>query len=191
MLLPRGYTALWFLLLRSGVPMFKLRWVAVVACLGLLALPAAAEGFDLPARKAGCWQHSVVQGLFGKSPPDGSTYECVDAASEQARLQSGTAAIAGSCTRAPVSGHGASIAWDLTCTSGLLIAKTHVEVSGDFQSSYALTVISRTMQAGTPEQISKVVANAKWITAVCPVGLPPGSWLVFGGVGCAADGSGK
>ncbi len=166
------------------------RWIASIVCLALVdAAPAlGADTFQVPARRAGCWEHTTVQGLFGKAGVDGSTYECIDAASEQARLQA-QPAVEGNCSQGPVPG--TSLAWDQICTDGATTAKMRMEVSGDFQSAYSMSIVSRTTRPGAAPRVSKVVANAKWISSACPAPLAPGSWLVLGGFACTPDGSGN
>ncbi len=166
-----------------------------IACFtGLLLLPLAlpavgAEAFQAPERKAGCWEHTAVQGLFGKAGSGGSTYECVDAASEQVRLQGTQSADTGNCTQGVAAGGG--LAWDKICTSGAVTTKLHMETSGDFQSAYSTTIISSTMRPGSAPQVSKVVANAKWISSSCPASMTPGSWLLLGGEACTPEASGN
>ncbi len=170
------------------------RWIAGFACLALAAAASpsdGAEAFQEPVRKAGCWQHTAIEGLFGKAGDGGSTYECVDAASEQARLQNGAPANSSGCTRAPTSGSAAPVAWDMICTRGAVTDRTHFEAAGDFQAAYSTTIISRVTRPGAPSQVSKVVNDSKWISSVCPTGLAPGTHLIFGGAACAADGSGN
>jgi Protein of unknown function (DUF3617) len=167
------------------------RWTGLFASLIVAALLSPASGADivqLPARKAGCWEHTVVQGLFGAPQPDGSSYECVDAASEQRRLQAGAAYSAASCRQSETAVAGASIAWALTCDESAASSKTHFEVSGDVQSAYSMTILTRSAKAGSTGKVSKVVAKAKWISGLCPSALPPGSWLVLGGAACVPDG---
>lgn len=167
------------------------RWIAGIACFGVAVAVTpsfGAEPFQLPARKAGCWEHTAVQGLFGKAMEGGSTYECVDAASEQARLQSGTSS-AGACTNGDTSGAGGRLAWDSICTLGSATTKTHLETSGDFQSGYSITIMSSVARPGSQPQVSKVVANSKWISRACPAGLAPGRLLILGGAPCVPDGT--
>ena len=170
--------------------MFALRRCALAASLSLAAaaLPAAAaELTDLPARKDGCWEHTLAQGPAGKSPLDGGTYECVNAASEQERLQLGQQPEAGACRRAKVDISRADVASLTTCNDGGVVTTYRFEASGDFQSDYAMTILSKTARRGKPAQISRVRAKARWVSGVCPVGLNPGGWLLVGGAACGTD----
>jgi hypothetical protein len=169
-------------------------WIACFACLAVVAQTApglGAEAFQIPARKPGCWEHTTVQGLFGKAGPGGSTYECVDAASEQARVQSPLPPDAGTCSVGSAPGSGVLLAWDRICTIGAVTDKLHMEAAGDFDSAYSMTIVSRTTKPGAAAQVSKVVANAKWISSACPANLPPGGWLLLGGEACTPEGSGN
>jgi hypothetical protein len=171
--------------------MFASTWIARLLCLGLLATaePALADAIlDLPARKAGCWEHTVVAGPYGASDLDGSTYECVGDAHEQARLQavmpeSGAA----NCTQTVVTVPGAVVAWETTCKDGGETARIRVEAKGDFQSAYALTIVTRSGRSGKPVRQSRVKARARWVSGACPAGLAPGGWLIMGGAACQAD----
>ncbi len=170
--------------------MFALRRCALAASLSLAAAAspaAAADLTDLPARKAGCWEHTVAQGPAGKSPPDGGTYECVNAASEQERLQLGQQPNVGACRRAKVDISRADVASLTTCNDGGAITTYRFEASGDFQSDYAMTILSKTARRGKPAQISRVRAKARWISSACPAGLNPGGWLLVGGAACGTD----
>lgn len=170
--------------------MFALRKSALAASLSLAAaaLPAAAADLtDLPARKAGCWEHTVAQGPSGKSPADGGTYECVGAATEQARLQAGGESATGGCRQSKVPSSHADVASLTTCIDGAATTTYRVESSGDFQSAYAMTILSKTVRRGKPAQTSKVLAKARWISRSCPTGLNPGGWLLVGGAACGTD----
>jgi Protein of unknown function (DUF3617) len=157
---------------------------ALVGAIMVSVAPSlAGEAFRLPPRKAGCWEHTATEGLYGKATKDSSTYECVDAESEQTRMRRvETMACTGSKTRQD----GGALVWDLICGQGSAAARTRIEVSGDFQSAYS-TVIDDKSGAGGAAQKLKVVSGSKWVSASCPVGLKPGAILLFGGTPCTPD----
>lgn len=151
--------------------------LSVAACCA--ALPALAQGLDIPPRKAGEWKIEMVP---EKAAPAMTFQLCLDAATDAALMQAGAGMAGGQCTvSAPVQ-EGGGIAFDGSCDMGGMKTTSHTVLTGDFQSSYSMQITSDVegAPAGMPKH-SVITQNATYVGA-CPAGMAPGDMVMPGGM---------
>jgi hypothetical protein len=137
------------------------------------AVPALAAEFDVPARKAGQWKIEMTLPTPGGKLM--TTELCLDETTDQ-QLMSAGIGMTSDCTTTRT-GNG----FDSVCTFGGMKTTSHVEMSGDFQSSYTMKIT--TDRVGGPAQMpkhSEITQTATWQGA-CN-GLAPGEMLMPGGM---------
>ena len=154
--------------------------IAVSLVAGCIALPVLADDFNIPARKAGQWKVEMVPETAGAAPK--MTFQlCLDADSDKALMQAGSAMAGGKCqTNAPTQ-TGDTYTFDSACDFGSMKTTSHTEISGDFQSTYTMKITSDI--TGGPSKMPKhsvMTQNATWV-GECN-GLAPGEMLMPGGM---------
>ena len=160
----------------------KTPWTLLAASAALIAFSAAAAdaaGLDLPPRKPGQWEIKMAPKTGGAAPTM-TTQLCLDAASDKALLARGMAMSPGCAVQQSSDGSG-NIVIDATCDIGGRKIKSHTVVSGDFQSHYALDIVtdSEGGPAGMPKH-AEMTQQATWVGA-CQAGMQPGDMLMPGG----------
>lgn len=160
-----------------------MRKIAIAASLlaGCVALPALADDFNIPARKPGQWKVEMVPETAGAAPK--MTFQlCLDAASDKALMQMGSAMAGASCQTNPPTESGGTYTFDATCEFGKLKTKSHTEISGDFQSAYTMKITSDIISGPSPmPKHSVMTQNATWV-GECSGGLAPGDMLMPNGM---------
>ncbi|HVZ13347.1 MAG TPA: DUF3617 family protein [Bauldia sp.] len=148
----------------------KLESIALALIAAAIALPAAADELNLPARKSGEWQ--LTMQVAGHQMV---TKQCVDEATDKEMMQSSFAQAGSKCSSIKQSQDGNTFTVDATCSlNGGITTNTHAVVTGDFQSEY--TVDAVTDMTGGPPQMpkhSEIKQDVKWVGA-CPAGTQPG-----------------
>jgi len=155
----------------------KIESIALGLLAAAIAVPAAADEINLPARKSGEWQ--IVMQVAGHTI---TTQQCVDAATDKEMMQSGFAKAGEDCSSVKQSQDGSTITIDAKCTIGGMQTQTHAVVTGDFQSAYTVDAVSDI--TGGPPQMpkhSEVKQNVSWVGA-CPAGMEPGDIEMPGGM---------
>jgi hypothetical protein len=145
----------------------------IVIALVAAAMPLPALAFDIPPRKAGQWK--IEMQLPGPGKMNMVTELCLDANTDQ-QLMSAGIGMTSDCTTS-----GSSTVFDSVCTFGGMKTKSHVELTGDFQSSYSMKITSDI--EGGPANMPKhteMTQTATWQGA-CN-GLQPGEMLMPGGM---------
>ena len=151
--------------------------LAVAASFSLAPLLASADEIDLPARKPGQWQLKIQPAGMPKAIV---SQICLDAATDKALM--GAALSVSSCQDMKVTHDGADIVIDATCTNRGLTSKSHSVISGDFQSSYTITVQSDRIAGTSPmPPHSSMTQTATWM-GECANGLQPGEMLMPNGM---------
>ena len=146
-----------------------------------VALPALADTFEMPARKAGQWKIEIIPETAGAAPS--MTIEvCLDAASDKAMMESGMAMAGSQCQTLSQSTNGDQTIIDATCDLGGMKTKSHTVITGDFQSGYSMQITSD-MEGGPPTMPahSVITQNATWM-GECTGGMQPGDMLMPGGM---------
>jgi uncharacterized protein DUF3617 len=146
-----------------------------------IALPAIAETFDIPARKPGQWKIEIKPETAGAAPTM-TMQICLDEATDKALMQSGMTMAGGHCQTLSQSKNGDQTIIDSACDISGMKTKSHVIISGDFQSSYAMQITSD-MEGGSPKlpKHSVMSQNATWM-GECSDGMAPGDMLMPGGM---------
>jgi hypothetical protein len=160
--------------------MRKAMLLAAVAAT-LVSVPALGAGMEVPPRKAGQWKIEIIPETTGSAPAI-TTEVCLDADSDKALMQSGLAMAGGDCQVLSSAKNGDQTVFDSTCTMGPMKTTSHIVISGDFQSSYEMQIISDI--EGGPAQLPKhsvMSQKATW-TGACTNGMEPGDMLMPGGM---------
>lgn len=155
----------------------SLRIVPALLAGTLLAAPALADDLNLPARKPGQWE---IKTEIRAGMPAMTTQLCLDAATDQAMMKTGIAA--GQCSEMHVQQTGDGYTIDSVCQVGAATAKTHVAITGDFQSGYTMQVTSD--RVGGTSQLpphSSITQQATW-KGPCAGGLQPGEMQMMNGM---------
>jgi hypothetical protein len=139
-------------------------------CLALS--PALADSFDIPARKAGQWKIEMHLPVGNQKIV---TELCLDENTDRQLMQAGVG-MTPECTTTK-NGSG----FDSVCNFGGMKTTSHIEISGDFQSSYTMKISTdhEGAPAGVPKH-SEITQTATWEGA-CK-GLKPGEMLMPGGM---------
>ncbi len=155
-----------------------MRTVAIVTLLAAcVALPAAADQINLPARKPGQWKIEMARG----ATPAMTMQVCLDAATDKAMMESGLAVTSDKCSNVSVTQSGGTVTIDAECKFGPMATRSHTVVSGDFQSAYTIDTVSDST-GGSPliPKHSEIKQNVTWV-GPC-TGLKPGEMMMLGGM---------
>ncbi len=159
-----------------------MRKIALVSLAAMgVAMPALADDFGIPARKAGEWKIEMVPET-AKAAPAMTFQLCLDAETDKALMQAGAGMSAGQCTVSAPTQESGGIAFDGSCDMGGMKTKSHTVITGDFQSSYTMKITSdiEGAPAGMPKH-SVITQNATYVGA-CPAGMAPGDMMMPGGM---------
>lgn len=149
---------------------------------GLVTLaPALAIGAEMPARKAGLWQMTMV--FDGAGMPHQVVKQCIDAATDKEMNSLGGRMGAESCSQPAIQRAGDSIIIDSECKMGGHTTRSHAVATGDFNSAYTVKVDSKQdgpPAPGMPAAMSMTI-NAKWL-GPCTAGQKPGDMIMSNGM---------
>ena len=153
--------------------------LAASIALPLLASALRAGELDIPARKPGLWDIKMTPRTAGATPVI-SMQTCLDASSDRQMMQNGLAMTQGTCSDINQSRDGDAIAIDSTCNINGGVAHTHLRITGDFQSSYRLEIVSEREggNAKLPKH-SEMTQEATW-KGPCTGGMEPGDVMLLG-----------
>jgi hypothetical protein len=151
--------------------------------LGLLPLLLAsgAQAVDLPTRKAGLWELKMMRpGSAALS--DMTMQHCTDEATDKKMTSSIQPMAQQTCTKQETQKTATGYVTDSVCNFGGMTTRAHSEVTGDFNSAYAVHVTSHNdnPMAGLPKD-STMTLEAKWLGA-CKPGQRPGDIVMPGGI---------
>lgn len=144
------------------------------AALALCLLGGAAVAQDYPARKPGLWEVAIESETRGNAM---TTRMCIDASVDRRMLERGQA-MGGpgsrmQCSKRDVKTTGNTLTIDSVCTIGERTTTTHAETVFQGNSAYRTVVDSKTSPPIGNRGESRIVQNAKWISA-CPTDWKPG-----------------
>lgn len=158
------------------------RSVAAIGIVVSAAMPAFA--IDMPARKPGLWELSMV--FEGRNLPPQSSQHCIDAETDRMMNAMGNSTSQQSCSKQDIQRAGNSIVVDSICNFGGMTMITHGVVTGDFNSAYTVKTESR--REGGPAvpgmpvgQTTHMTISAKWLGA-CKPGQQPGDMIMSNGM---------
>ena len=147
-------------------------WSVLMLILGVSAAAAA----DLPRRKSGLWDISVL-------PPGAATamtmQQCVDE-----RTDDVTATISGRAKETCQSHtrrEGGKLLFDSTCKFGKTTSITSGVFTGDFTSNYAFAATTTVKPATPGMKDGATKATARW-TGACKPGMKPGDVMMSNGM---------
>jgi hypothetical protein len=149
----------------------------LVSLLALTCLSVPATAAELPARKPGLWEVKTNTG-YPNVPPM-SIRECVDAATDQLMQANAAAGVPGrQCSQRNFQKSGDTITMDSACTGAGGPSTGHMVVTGDFQSTYTMTVTTQRQGAPSGHTITMV---ATWV-GPCEAGQRPGDTIMSNGM---------
>ena len=98
-----------------------------------------------------------------------------------ASVEAGLAVSKDKCPEQTIVRDGSDIVIDSNCKFGAMSTKSHVVISGDFQSAYTIHITSENQGGpkGMPPK-TDITQEARWTGAQCTDGLKPGQMLVHG-----------
>ena len=146
---------------------------------GLLAVSAAANAEELPTRKAGLWEMKITRP--GVQVPDMTMQHCTDPTTDKEMTNSVSPLAKQICSRQDVRKTASGYVSESVCTVGGIAMTTHADISGDFNSAYAVTTTSHSDKGvnGKPLDATTKI-EAKYL-GDCKPGQKPGDIVMPGG----------
>jgi Protein of unknown function (DUF3617) len=151
-----------------------------------LVLASAANAAELPARKPGLWDMTMV--FEGRSLPPQSTQQCVDAATDKLMTANFGNVSQEACAKRDIQNSGSTITVDSVCKFGPMTVTSHAVVTGSFDSAYSIKVNSKreggpALPAGVPGAggESTMTIAAKWL-GPCKADQKPGDMIMPNGM---------
>ncbi|MDB5654824.1 MAG: hypothetical protein JWQ94_2437 [Tardiphaga sp.] len=150
--------------------------VLTAAALGAVSAAAAVE---LPSRKSGLWELKMLRA--GSGTPEVTMQHCTDAATDKQMTANFSPMAKQNCSKNDTQQTATGYVTDSVCSFGGSTLTSHTEITGDFNSAYAMTVTSNSDKpaAGVPAE-SIVTLQAKWLGA-CAADQRPGDIVMPGG----------
>jgi hypothetical protein len=168
----------------STIPGSEMRTIAASALATLVLLPFAASGvsaggLDIPPRRAGLWDVQMTP--KGESPmPSISMKMCLDPSTDKKMMENGLAMTEGKCSRTDQSRNGDSLVIESTCDFGDGVMTTRATISGDFQSTYKMEIVSDREGGSSPlPKHTEMTQEATW-EGECTGDMVPGDVLMMG-----------
>jgi Protein of unknown function (DUF3617) len=148
---------------------------------GVLALPATApaRADELPIRKAGLWEMTIMRN--GSSSAT-TIQQCTDEASDKELVTTFSPMSKEVCSKKDVQKTAAGYVSDSVCGAAGVSITSHADITGDFNSAY--TIKSKARTQGGPAAIQgdhEMTVEAKWVGA-CKADQKPGDIIMPGGL---------
>jgi hypothetical protein len=146
-------------------------------CVGvLIGLIAATQvlAADAPARKPGLWEVKTAIGDRGRAV---TVQQCIDAATDQMLQSSAGPLSLPACTNRDVKTSDRGMSIDSKCSFNGKPASAHADITGSFDSAYAMTVTAE----GSDLPATKMTMEGKWLGA-CAAGQQPGDVVMANGL---------
>jgi hypothetical protein len=148
-----------------------------------LLISSAANAFDVPARKPGLWQMTMI--FEGGHVPQQNIKQCIDAATDKDMNSLGGQMQKQNCSKQDMKQVGNTIVVDSVCKMGPSTSVSHAVVTGDFNSAYTVKVDSKREGSATPGMPAngemKMTIEAKWL-GPCAAGQKPGDMIMGNGM---------
>jgi hypothetical protein len=145
------------------------RLLAFGLALPLMALwPASdAVAVELPVRKAGLWEMKVKR--VGSPVPDMTMQHCTDETTDKEMSAAATPVGKDACSKQDIQKTATGYVSDSVCGVAGMSITSHAEITGDFNSAYAVKSTSHSERgpAGVPRD-SATTIEAKWLGACKP-----------------------
>ncbi|MDB5565370.1 MAG: hypothetical protein JWP84_1936 [Tardiphaga sp.] len=152
---------------------------SLAACALLSVLPPGASAVELPTRKAGLWELKMMRA--GSPVPEMTMQQCTDETTDKQMTANFSPMAKQNCSKNETQQTTTGYVTDSVCSYGGTTMTSHSEISGDFNSGYAVKVTSHndSAPAGVPVN-NNVTLEAKWIGA-CGADQRPGDIVMPGG----------
>lgn len=157
---------------------------AAFAVLGLLIPSVANAAFDVPARKPGLWQMTMI--FEGSHIPQQNIKQCIDAATDKKMNSLGGEMQKQNCSKQDMQHVGNTIVVDSICKSGMGgTSVSHAVVTGDFNSAYTVKADIKREGGAMPGMPAnhemKMTVDAKWL-GPCAADQKPGDMIMGNGM---------
>jgi hypothetical protein len=156
---------------------------ALLVVLAILVPSVASAAIDMPARKAGLWQLTMI--FEGRNLSQQNIKQCIDAATDKQMNSMGGQFQKENCSKQDMQHVGNTIIVDSVCKMGPGTSVTHAVMTGDFNSAYKVTVESKHEGAAMPGMptggTSKMTIEAKWL-GPCAADQKPGDMIMGNGM---------
>jgi len=152
--------------------------IGVVALLGGMSF-ATCQAQDLPARKPGLWQVTMLT-ASSKMPPQQMKY-CLDAATDAALYKMGMSAVQGMCSRNDIHRSGNVVTIDTECKMGEMLVTSHSTMTfvGDTANHTDIQTHFDPPMMGRSD--SSMTRDATW-AGPCPADMQPGDIVMANGM---------
>ena len=152
--------------------------VSLAASLGALAPVGSARAEDLPLRKPGLWEMKIVKD--GSGLPELTMQHCTDASTDKDMNNTVSPMAKQICSKQDVQKTATGYSIDAACSMAGGTMTSHSDVTGDFNSAYAVTTVSHTNAGPTNLRDLTTKIEAKWL-GECKPGQKPGDIVMPGG----------
>ena len=151
----------------------------MVLLVATLAAASAAGAVELPTRKAGLWELKMLRA--GGTAPEVTMQHCTDEATDKQMTANLSPMAKENCAKNDTAQTATGYVTDSVCTFGGSTLTSHTEITGDFNSAYAMKVTSGSDKP-TPAMPAEntVTLQAKWLGA-CAADQRPGDIVMPGG----------
>jgi hypothetical protein len=159
----------------------NLRHVTHLAIAALLATPVSlAAGLeDLPKRKPGLWEMTIVPAEGQRALPPSKM--CIDAATDMELMRFGLGMSNELCSKHEASVSGSAATVDTVCKIGESQVTSHSTIKYTGNSAYRTEVKSNYNPPFLGKTESNTIQEAKW-TGPCPAEMKPGDLVTGTGV---------
>jgi hypothetical protein len=152
----------------------------ICGCALLLAASAQdAAAVELPTRKAGLWELRMMRA--GSPTPEMAMQHCTDETTDKQMTASFSPMAKEKCAKNETQKTATGYTTDSVCSFGGTTMTSHSEITGDFNSAYAVKVTSQNdhAPAGAPRD-NNMTLEAKWL-GPCKADQKPGDIVMPGG----------
>jgi len=158
-----------------------MRLLVALAAASAVAVPALAA--EMPARKPGLWELTMV--MEGGPMPAQTFQHCIDAATDKQMNTMGASTRNDQCSKQDIKQSGSTITIDSVCNfGGAGTTTSHSVVTGDFNAGYTVKTTSKREGGpsipGMPAE-TKMTIEAKW-SGACKADQKPGDMIMGNGM---------
>jgi Protein of unknown function (DUF3617) len=168
-------------LLLSRLPSSRLPLSRLAAALLLCSVSGlAASAMELPTRKAGLWEIKMMR--TGGPMPEMTMQHCTDETTDKQMTSTLSPMSKDICSKNDTAQTANGYTIDSVCSTGGMAMTSHADVTGDFNSAYAVKVTSHSQggPAGAARD-SSMTLEAKWLGA-CKADQKAGDIVMPGGL---------
>lgn len=152
--------------------------VCLTVSIGALMLSSPARAEDLPQRKPGLWEMKIARNSSGL--PELTTQHCTDAAADKDMNNVVSPMAKRICSKQDVQKTTTGYVVDSVCSVAGGTMTAHAEITGDFNSAYAVVTTSHTDKGPTNLRDLTTRIEAKWL-GECKPGQKAGDIVMPGG----------